>query len=168
MLSAERSHKHAVCCLLKQTCCLLNAQTNMAISGCSPVSQFLSGFKLERNLLPRKHLSPLADVVHVVCAGPLHLRDGVHAAAVRQRHPVFTPGKHTATVILTMNPPSAGHLIYNSSFNLGRHLIKAWTPGRHPMASVRLDQCSSTGVINSSPADQPSHAFDLTGYCTCM
>lgn len=64
----------------------------------SPVSQFLSGLKLEGDLFPRKHLSPLAHVVRVVCAGALHIRDGVHASAVRQRHPVFTARKHTATV----------------------------------------------------------------------
>lgn len=77
---------------------LENTQT---IGGCSPVSQFLSGLKLEGDLFPRKHLSPLAHVVRVVCAGALHVRDGVHATAVRQRHPVFTPRKHTATVTVS-------------------------------------------------------------------
>lgn len=54
----------------------------------SPVPKFLSGFKLKGNLVSRQHLPPTTDIVSVICSLAVDLRDGVCAAAVRQRHPV--------------------------------------------------------------------------------
>ena len=57
------------------------------------MTQFLTGLKFKWDLLPRQHLSPLADVVRVVCSWPMHVRDGVGAATVRESHPVEDMGK---------------------------------------------------------------------------
>ena len=51
-----------------------------------PVTELLPGLKLKGYLLPRQDLSPLADVVRVIGARPMHVSNGVCAAAVRQRH----------------------------------------------------------------------------------
>ncbi len=55
-----------------------------------PVAEFLAGFKLKGNLLPRQHLSPLADIVSVISSWAVDIWDGVCTTAVRQRHPVGT------------------------------------------------------------------------------
>lgn len=53
-----------------------------------PVTEFLTGLELERDLLSWQHLPPLTDVVGVIGSRALDVGDGVRAAAVRQRHPV--------------------------------------------------------------------------------
>ena len=57
-----------------------------------PVTQLLTGLELKGDLLPWQDLSPLADVVRVIGARPVHVSDGVGTAAVRQRHPEAEQG----------------------------------------------------------------------------
>lgn len=55
-----------------------------------PVPKFLTGLKLKWDLLSWQHLSPLADVVRIICPGPMNFRYRVSTTAVGQRHSVDT------------------------------------------------------------------------------